>query len=217
MLDRALEAHRATLDMREELDALHQRLAGHRARGSRSRGAARARPASCSTISTSRTSTRSSPRRAACSRGSASRTGDQDRPLAEFSGGWRMRADARRAAAHRSHAAVPRRADEPSRPARDGMARGLPRGLPRRPGRGVARPRVPRHVATTEMRELDRGRAHRVSRCRSPATSRSARRAASGSRRRTSSSTRRSPSSRASSSASARRTRRPRRRRASAR
>jgi len=43
VLDRALEAHRAVLDMREELDLLHGQLAGISPRGPRTRGAPRAR------------------------------------------------------------------------------------------------------------------------------------------------------------------------------
>ena len=59
----------------------------------------------------------------------------------------RRRADPRRAgpaAALRPGAAAARRADEPPRPGRAGVARGTPRPPPRQPARGLARPRLPR-------------------------------------------------------------------------
>ena len=73
VLERAMEAHRHVLGMRDELDALHQPPRRHRPRRPRARAPARARWASCSTASSWPTSTRSSPRRGACCPGSASR------------------------------------------------------------------------------------------------------------------------------------------------
>ena len=142
VLDRALEAHRAVLDMRAELDALHQDLSGIAPEDPPSNRCSSA-PASCSTISSCMTSTRSSPSapRAVGARVLAPRPGSPDR------GVLGRLADARHArgpSPHRPDAAVPRRADEPSRSAGHGVARGLSRGFPWWPRSRVTRPRVPR-------------------------------------------------------------------------
>jgi len=91
VLDRAMEAHRHLLEMREELDALHQRL----------QGIAPDDPALEPLLERSgelqhrlelhdEHALEPEARRVLSGLGFA--RADQDRPLAEFSGGWRMRA-----------------------------------------------------------------------------------------------------------------------------
>jgi len=91
VLDRALEAHRATLDMREELDALHQRLAGIAPEDPDLEALLeRSGELQHHLDLSDEHALEPEARRVLSGLGFAPE--DQDRPLAEFSGGWRMRA-----------------------------------------------------------------------------------------------------------------------------
>ena len=83
------------------------------------------------------------PRAQALLLGLGFRVAQLDAPVNSFSGGWRMRlqSGSRIDAAFRRLAA--RRADQPSRPGRSALARGLPARLPRRAVADLARSRVP--------------------------------------------------------------------------
>ena len=91
VLDRALEAHRATLDMREELDALHQRLAGI-APEDPDLEALLERSGELQHHLDLSDEHQLEPEARRVLSGLGFSSEDQDRPLAEFSGGWRMRA-----------------------------------------------------------------------------------------------------------------------------
>jgi len=91
VLDRALEAHRAVLDMREELDALHQQLAGI---GPDDPGleALLDRTGELQHHLDLHDEHAMVPEARRVLSGLGFSTADQDRPISEFSGGWRMRA-----------------------------------------------------------------------------------------------------------------------------
>ncbi len=91
VLERAMEAHRQLLAMREELDALHQRLAGIEP-GDPALGhlLERAGELQHRLELADEHALEPEARRVLAGLGFARR--DQDRPLREFSGGWRMRA-----------------------------------------------------------------------------------------------------------------------------
>ncbi len=91
VLDRAMEAHRALLDMRVELDALHEELAGIAPEDPRLEAMlGRAGDLQHHLEHHGEHTLESEARRVLSGLGFSS--ADQDRPLAEFSGGWRMRA-----------------------------------------------------------------------------------------------------------------------------
>ena len=91
VLDRALEAHRATLDMREELDLLHQRLAGIAPEDPDLEALLeRSGELQHHLDITDEHALEPEARRVLSGLGFSQ--ADQDRPLEEFSGGWRMRA-----------------------------------------------------------------------------------------------------------------------------
>src|SRR5512134_1289170 len=91
VLDRALEAHRAVLDMRQELDALHQELAGIAPEDPRLESLLeRSGELQHHLELHDEHALEPEARRVLSGLGFA--LADQDRPLAEFSGGWRMRA-----------------------------------------------------------------------------------------------------------------------------
>ena len=91
VLDRALEAHRVTLDMREELDALHQQLAGIAPEDPELEALLeRSGELQHHLDLTDEHTLEPEARRVLAGLGFSPE--DQDRPLAEFSGGWRMRA-----------------------------------------------------------------------------------------------------------------------------
>ena len=91
VLDRALEAHRATLDMREELDLLHQRLAGIAPEDPDLEALLeRSGELQHHLDITDEHALEPEARRVLSGLGFS--TSDQDRPLEQFSGGWRMRA-----------------------------------------------------------------------------------------------------------------------------
>ncbi len=91
VLDRAMEAHRHLLGMREELDALHQRLSGIRAEDADLEALLeRAGELQHHLELGDEHALEPEARRVLTGLGFSRR--DQDRPLAEFSGGWRMRA-----------------------------------------------------------------------------------------------------------------------------
>ena len=91
VLERALEAHRAVLDMREELDALHQRLAGI-APEDPDLEPLLERAGELQHHLDLHDEHAIEPEARRVLSGLGFSTTDQDRPLAEFSGGWRMRA-----------------------------------------------------------------------------------------------------------------------------
>jgi ATP-binding cassette subfamily F protein 3 len=91
VLDRALEAHRAILDMREELDALHQRLSGI-APEDPDLEALLERTGELQHHLEMYDEHALEPEARRVLSGLGFSTKDQDRPIAEFSGGWRMRA-----------------------------------------------------------------------------------------------------------------------------
>jgi ATP-binding cassette subfamily F protein 3 len=91
VLDRALEAHRATLDMREELDLLHAQLAGILPEDPDLEALLeRAGELQHHLDMTDEHMLEPEARRVLSGLGFA--RADQDRPLEQFSGGWRMRA-----------------------------------------------------------------------------------------------------------------------------
>jgi len=91
VLGRAMEAHRQVLGMREELDALHADLAGISAEDARLEALLeRAGELQHHLELNDEHALEPEARRVLTGLGFALR--DQDRPLAEFSGGWRMRA-----------------------------------------------------------------------------------------------------------------------------
>ena len=91
VLERALEAHRATLDMREELDLLHQRLAGI-APEDPDLEALLERSGELQHHLDMADEHVLEPEARRVLAGLGFSPKDQDRPLEEFSGGWRMRA-----------------------------------------------------------------------------------------------------------------------------
>ncbi len=91
VLDRAMEAHRHLLEMREELDALHQRLHGI-APEDPHLTALLERMGELQHRLELHDEHALEPRARAVLGGLGFATTDQDRPLATFSGGWRMRA-----------------------------------------------------------------------------------------------------------------------------
>jgi ATP-binding cassette subfamily F protein 3 len=91
VLDRALEAHRATLDMREELDLLHQRLAGI-APEDPNLEALLERSGELQHHLDMADEHVLEPEARRVLAGLGFSPADQDRPLEQFSGGWRMRA-----------------------------------------------------------------------------------------------------------------------------
>jgi ATP-binding cassette subfamily F protein 3 len=91
VLERALEAHRATLDMREELDFLHQRLAGI-APEDPDLEALLERSGELQHHLDMADEHVLEPEARRVLAGLGFSPADQDRPLEEFSGGWRMRA-----------------------------------------------------------------------------------------------------------------------------
>ena len=91
VLDRALEAHRATLDMREELDLLHQRLAGI-APEDPDLEALLERSGELQHHLDMADEHVLEPEARRVLAGLGFSPADQDRPLEQFSGGWRMRA-----------------------------------------------------------------------------------------------------------------------------
>ncbi|HYM80714.1 MAG TPA: ABC-F family ATP-binding cassette domain-containing protein [Candidatus Limnocylindria bacterium] len=91
VLERALEAHRHVLDLREELDALHQRLQGI-APDEPSLPALLERAGEVQHRLDLHDEHALEPEARRVLTGLGFSTADQDRPLAEFSGGWRMRA-----------------------------------------------------------------------------------------------------------------------------
>ena len=91
VLDRAMEAHRALLDMRAELDALHEELAGVGADDPRLE-ALLERSGDLQHHLEHQDEHSLEPEARRVLSGLGFSTTDQDRPLAEFSGGWRMRA-----------------------------------------------------------------------------------------------------------------------------
>jgi ATP-binding cassette subfamily F protein 3 len=213
VLDRAMEAHRALLDMRAELDALHEELAGVGADDPRLE-ALLERSGDLQHHLEHQDEHSLEPEARRVLSGLGFSTTDQDRPLAEFSGGWRMRAAL--AALLLADPTV-LFMDEPTNhldlPAMEWLEDYLEDfagGLV-----VVSHDRVFLDRVANEVRELEHG-SSRPSACASRSTSRRRSCAASRPRPRTRSSMRRSPSSSASSSASAPRTRRRRRRRASA-
>ncbi len=91
VLDRAMEAHRALLDMRLELDTLHEELGGVSPDDPRLEAMLeRAGDLQHHLEHQDEHSLEPEARRVLSGLGFS--TADQDRPLAEFSGGWRMRA-----------------------------------------------------------------------------------------------------------------------------
>jgi ATP-binding cassette subfamily F protein 3 len=91
VLDRALEAHRATLDMREELDLLHQQLAGISPEDPHLEALLeRSGELQHHLDMADEHVLEPEARRVLAGLGFSPE--DQDRPLEEFSGGWRMRA-----------------------------------------------------------------------------------------------------------------------------
>ncbi len=91
VFDRAMEAHRATLELREELDALHQELATVAPEDPRL-DALLSRAGELQHHLELRSEHTLEPEARAVLTGLGFSLADQDRPLAEFSGGWRMRA-----------------------------------------------------------------------------------------------------------------------------
>jgi ATP-binding cassette subfamily F protein 3 len=91
VLDRALEAHRHVLDLREELDALHARLSGIEA-DDPSLDALLERAGELHHRLDLHDEHALEPEARRVLSGLGFARSDQDRPLAEFSGGWRMRA-----------------------------------------------------------------------------------------------------------------------------
>src|SRR5688500_11367898 len=91
VLDRALEAHRAVLDMREELDALHQRLSGI-APEDPDLEPLLERVGDLQHHLDLHDEHTIVPEARRVLSGLGFSVVDQDRPIAEFSGGWRMRA-----------------------------------------------------------------------------------------------------------------------------
>jgi ATP-binding cassette subfamily F protein 3 len=90
VLERAMEAHRALLGMREELDALHARLA-KMAPDDPELEPALERAGELQHHLEVHAEHRLEPEARRVLSGLGFSTADQDRPLAEFSGGWRMR------------------------------------------------------------------------------------------------------------------------------
>jgi ATP-binding cassette subfamily F protein 3 len=91
VLDRAMEAHRALLDMRLELDALHEELGGVAQEDPRL-DAMLERAGDLQHHLEHQDEHALEPEARRVLSGLGFSTADQDRPLAEFSGGWRMRA-----------------------------------------------------------------------------------------------------------------------------
>ncbi len=91
VLDRALEAHRALLGLREELDAIHARLAGIAPEDPELEELLD-RAGDLQHQLEMHAEHRLEPEARRVLGGLGFSTTDQDRPLAEFSGGWRMRA-----------------------------------------------------------------------------------------------------------------------------
>ncbi len=91
VLDRALEAHRAVLDMREELDTLHQRLAGIAPEDPELEPLLE-RTGDLQHHLDLHEEHAMVPEARRVLSGLGFSTADQDRPLEQFSGGWRMRA-----------------------------------------------------------------------------------------------------------------------------
>ncbi len=91
VLDRAMEAHRALLDLRVELDALHEDLASVRPEDPRLEALLDRAGVLQFHLEHHDEHTLGPEARRVLS-GLGFSTADQDRPLAEFSGGWRMRA-----------------------------------------------------------------------------------------------------------------------------
>jgi ATP-binding cassette subfamily F protein 3 len=91
VLDRAMEAHRAVLDMREELDALHDELSQVKPDDPRLE-ATLERVGDLQHHLELHDEHALEPEARRVLSGLGFSTADQDRPLAEFSGGWRMRA-----------------------------------------------------------------------------------------------------------------------------
>jgi ATP-binding cassette subfamily F protein 3 len=90
VLERAMEAHSALLGMREELDALHARLAGISPDDPELEPTLE-RAGELQHHLEVHAEHRLEPEARRVLSGLGFSTGDQDRPLAEFSGGWRMR------------------------------------------------------------------------------------------------------------------------------
>ena len=90
VLDRAMEAHRQLLGMREELDALHQRL-GNITAEDPDLEAVLERAGELQHHLEMHDEHRLEPEARRVLHGLGFSTADQDRPLSEFSGGWRMR------------------------------------------------------------------------------------------------------------------------------
>ena len=91
VLERALEAHREVLGMREELDELHQRLSGV-SPDDPQLGDLLERAGELQHVLELHDEHALEPGARAVLSGLGFSVRDQDRPLAEFSGGWRMRA-----------------------------------------------------------------------------------------------------------------------------
>jgi ATP-binding cassette subfamily F protein 3 len=91
ILDRALEAHRALLGMREELDEIHARLSGIAQEDPELEGLLD-RAGDLQHHLELHSEHRLEPEARRVLGGLGFSTTDQDRPFAEFSGGWRMRA-----------------------------------------------------------------------------------------------------------------------------
>ena len=91
VFERGMEAHRTMLDMREELDALHQSLAGIAPDDPRLQTLLE-RAGELQHHLEVRSEHTLEPEARRVLGGLGFSTHDQDRPLAEFSGGWRMRA-----------------------------------------------------------------------------------------------------------------------------
>ncbi len=90
VLERAMEAHRALLGMREELDGLHERLTGM-APDDPDLESVLERAGELQHHLEVHAEHRLEPEARRVLSGLGFSTADQDRPLAEFSGGWRMR------------------------------------------------------------------------------------------------------------------------------
>ena len=105
-------------------------------------GCSRSTP-SCSTTTSTPTATRSTPRSSASSAGVGfSDKAEWERPIAEFSGGQQNRAMLARVLLTEGRPAAPRRADQPSRPQRHRVPRGVP---------AVVQGQLPAHLARPDV------------------------------------------------------------------